>query len=132
MDTGEDVGDIVAGHEGTSVVSWHLGESDGAGNGEDGHDGKNGPPQLDLVGDVDREQEDDDTDSTGRHLHEDGGELVESETLSDQTAEGTDTTRGAGSAEPHAGPHPSLGVLESLDDLGSLESGVFRTGVIVS
>lgn len=102
---------------------------------------QDGPAHLDLVGDKDTDKETKDSDTAGRHLHEDGGEcvcpgqlvfpkdvhairiqvLTKAKALGDQTAEGTNTARGARRAEPHAGPHPCLGVLERLDKLVALK-----------
>jgi hypothetical protein len=127
----EEVSDVVAGHEGAGVGVGDLGETEGTGDGEESDDGEDGPPHLDAVGDVDGEEKSDDTDTASGHLHEDGGESVETEALGDKTAEGTDTTRGAGGAEPHAGPHVGLGVLVGLPELLPLPLGGLGAGVVL-
>lgn len=119
----EEVSDVVAGHQTTGTLPRNLGKTNRTGNGENYDDSENGPSKLDLVGDEDTGQQSDDTNGTGWHLHENSGESVEAESFGDQTTKGTDTTRGTSSAEPHPGPHESLGVTVGFTELVPLELG---------
>lgn len=56
LDAGEDESGVVTAHKRGRLVSWHLGKTDGSGDGEERDDRDNGPSHLDLVGDEDGEE----------------------------------------------------------------------------